>query len=291
MPKADIFIIRVQMKLQNEMIVFIRKDAESWANFELQDGVQALPKYDLCIMIPEGKVGSVTDYRVLPSLRQEKFHKDASRWATHYAILTKFLQSQKTTLFVCEDELELFESYITQIETAAKGGIQLLSATETPSQAYIIDRDTAKIIQENAYTFYANLDVILNDLQKLKLIQTTQLPILKKLQSPSQTLLNLGFFALLFLAFVGLFLMLCPLNSFITKDSVSLSEVLAPEETIVGTQGAGVSSLQNSVVPVNKHSLFLCLFTPQHKHAAFVFTNDKLNNFIGNLFPTLISMR
>lgn len=279
------------MKLQNEMIVFIRKDAESWTKFEVQDGVQALPKYEMYIMISDGKVGSVTDYRVLPSLRQEKYYKEISRWATHYAILTKFLQSQKTTLFVCEDDLELSESHIAQIETATKGGVHLLAGTETPSQAYIIDRETAKIIQANAYTFYANLDVILNDLQKLKLIQTTQLPILKKLQAPSQTLLDFGFFALLVFAFIGYFFMLCPLNSFITKDCISLGEVLATEETIVGAQGAGVSSLQNSMGPVDKRSLFLCLLTPQHKDTTLIFTDDKLNNLVGNLLPTLFSMR
>ena len=83
------------MRLQNEKVLFIRNTSETWDAFENQDGIQALPKYESFIMIPDGKVGSKIDYRVVPNYRNPKYEAEASRWATHYAAITLFLKSDK----------------------------------------------------------------------------------------------------------------------------------------------------------------------------------------------------
>lgn len=237
------------MKLQNENIIFLRNTGESWAAFESQDGVHALPKYETFIMIPEGKVGSYVDYRVIPTLRQEKFHKEASRWATHYAVISLFLKSEKEYLFVCEDALELQEIQISQIEATAKTpGIKLLAPK---AQAYLLDKATAKIIQDNAYIFYANWGEIISDLNKLNLIELEEIPILKKIGSTSTTLLHIIFVIILLGMSACIFLLLCPLDGFWTKNLVSLTEVTTPKETIIGAKGAGMSSSQDSMVAID----------------------------------------
>lgn len=237
------------MKLQNEKIVFLRNTGESWASFEIQDGIKALPKYDSFIMIPEGKVGSTVDYRVVPKLRVEKHHKEASRWATHFATIAQFVKSDKEYLFVCEDNIELLEAQIIQIEEAAKTpGIKILAPE---GKAYILDKATAKIIQDNAYIFYANWQQILLDLKELNLINLEYIPILKKIDSTSTILLHIFFIVLLLGLALGLFLLLCPLDGFWSKSIISLAEVTTAKEAVVGTQGAGVCSHQNSMVAVD----------------------------------------
>jgi hypothetical protein len=237
------------MKLQNEKIVFLRNTGESWAQFENQDGVRALPKYDSFIMIPEGKVGSTVDYRVTPKLRQEKYHKEASRWATHFATIAQFVKSDKTYLFVCEDSIELLEAQIPQIEEVTKTpGIKILAPE---GKAYILDKETAKIIQDNGYIFYANWGQILQDLKNLNLINLETIPILKKIGSTSSILLHIFFIVLLLTLALGIFLLLCPLDGFWTKNIISLTKVTATEETVVSAQGAGVCSSQDSMLAVD----------------------------------------
>jgi hypothetical protein len=237
------------MKLQNEKIVFLRNTGESWAQFEKQDGIQALPKYDSFIMIPEGKVGSTVDYRVIPKLRQEKYQKEASRWATHFATIAQFLKSDKTHLFVCEDNIELLEAQIQQIEEATKTpGIKILGPK---AQAYIVDKETAKIIQDNAYIFYANWEEIISDLNKLNLIELEEIPILKKIGSTSTILLHILFVILLLGMSACIFLLFCPLDGFWTKNSISLAEVPTAKEAVICAQGAGVSCSQDSMVTID----------------------------------------
>jgi len=237
------------MKLQNEKIVFLRNTGDSWDKFENQDGVQALPKYESFIMIPEGKVGSTVDYRVIPKLRQEKYHKEASRWATHFAIIAQFIKSNKDYLFVCEDGLELLEAQISQIETAAKTpGIKILAPE---ARAYIVDKETAKIIQDNGYIFYANWEVFLNDMKNLNLINLELILILKKIDSTFTTFFHLFFIVLLFCLALGLFVLLCPLDGFWTKNSISFTEVTTAKEAVVSTKGAGMSCSQDSMLAVD----------------------------------------
>lgn len=237
------------MKLQNEKNVFLRNTGESWASFEIQDGIQALPKYDSFIMIPEGKVGSSVDYRVIPKLRVEKHNKEASRWATHFATISQFINSDKDYLFVCEDDIELLESHISQIEVATKTpGIKIIAPK---AQAYIVDKATAKIIQDNAYIFYTNWEQILLDLKNLNLINLEYVPILKKIGTTSSILIHIFFIVLLLAFALGLFVLLCPLNGFWSKNTISLAEVTTAKEAVMSAEGAGMCSHQNSVVAVN----------------------------------------
>ena len=237
------------MKLQNEKIVFLRNTGESWASFENQDGVHALPKYDSFIKIPEGKVGSTVDYRVIPKLRHEKYHKEASQWATHFATIAQFVKSDKEHLFVCEDNIELMEAHISQIEDAAKTqGIKILAHG---AQAYIVDKATAKIIQENAYIFYANWEQILQDLKNLNLINLDEILILKKIGTTSTTLLHIFFIILLLTMALGLFVLLCPLDGFWTKNCISFAEVTTTKEAVMGAERTGMCSHQDSMLAVD----------------------------------------
>lgn len=236
------------MKLKDEKLVFLRSTGENWDNFEAQDGVHALPKYDSFITIPDGKIGSLVDYRVIPTLRNEANYTDASRWATHYAVIAEFLKSNKTRMFVCEDTLELPENTVNQIEQLTPSGIKLLANSEKPSQAYILDRTTAKIIQENAYIYYVDFDTMLQDMHKLQLIDLEHIPLLKK--RPNQTqIYNLILAALVPLFLFCIFVMLCPLNGFCgSKDVICPSEMLTPEIPSMRTEGAGMSSFQDTVI-------------------------------------------
>jgi hypothetical protein len=235
------------MKLKDEKIVFLRSTGEIWDDFETQDGVHALPKYDSFITIPDGKIGSLVDYRVIPTLRNEVNYTDASRWATHYAVIADFLKSKKSHMFVCEDTLELPENTVNQIEQLTPSGIKLLANSEKPTQAYILDRTTAKIIQENAYIYYVDFDTMLQHMYALKLIDLEHIPLLKK--RPNQTQINNLILAVLVLFFlICIFVMLCPLNGFCwSKDVISLSEMLTPEISSMRTEGAGMSSFQDTV--------------------------------------------
>jgi hypothetical protein len=237
------------MKLQDEKIVFIRNTGTSWSNFEKSDAVISLPKYDAFIMIPTGKIGSQIDYRVIPSMRKRENEKAAARWATHYAILSQFLDSDKKYLFVCEDDLELKSNHIILIENF-NSGILLLADTDMPAQAYIIDKPTAKTIITQSYIFYTNWDTMLIDMKNLNLIELTIQPVIKR--SWDYTLFfEICFILLLLAASICMFFMLCPLNSFRSKNSISLTEVLTTEEPIVCTEWAWVSSHQNTVIDVD----------------------------------------
>lgn len=233
----------------NAKVVFLRNTTESWAQFEIQDGVTELPKYEYFIIIPTGKVGKLVDYRVLPSLRTEENESEASRWATHFAVLALFLKSDKSYLFVCEDAIELNANSIPQIEKIAESpGLHILAPK---AQAYIIDKLTAKIIVENAYLYYARWDIILDDLHKLNLINKTQNHLLKKVPESYTWLFEYLFIVLLLLTGIVLFYMLCPFNGFFTQNLISLAEVLTPKEAVVSAEGAGVSSHQDTVINVD----------------------------------------
>jgi hypothetical protein len=219
------------MILQNEHIVFIRNTAESWDMFENQDGIVALPKYESIMMISKQNIGNKTDIRVASHLRYDKHKIDAARWATHLGILHSFMKSNKNYLFVCEDDRVLNESDIKSIEDfGRKGGLQLLACDSKKSKAYVIDKSTAKIITENTYLFYTDLDNILEDIKKLSLIHIEYNPLLQKKEVINSSLVNLIFvFFVLFLG-LGIFYILCPFNSFSTKNLICLTKMFTSKE-------------------------------------------------------------
>jgi hypothetical protein len=238
------------MKLTDTKIVFLRNKSETWELFESTCGVQALPKYDMFIMIPEGKIGSRLDYRVIPSLRNKKNYPQTSRWATHYAIIAEFLKSPQETLFVCEDGIEIKSYQISAIESLIleknKGMIFLTESNL--AQAYIIDKHTAKIIIDNIYTYYNDFETMLKDMKKLDLIHIENRSLLNQIQNNNNPLLNLKYFSfnpsyLLFLIFflililcLSYFLPLHPSNSTLfSKNLIGSAKVFAPKETLVST--------------------------------------------------------
>ena len=186
--------------LQNQKIIFLRNVSDNWDRFSNQDGVHALPKYTMYNMVPEGKVGTEIDYRVIPTLRNKNHRKEASRWATHFVAISQFLEQKEADyLFVCEDSIELQESQIKQIEQSLKTpGLTILSED---ASAYTMDKAAAKIIQQNAYIYYNTWQNILRDIKTLNLIEVKEDLILKKSTKPfiDFELLIIGLFTLLLL--------------------------------------------------------------------------------------------
>lgn len=222
------------MILQNEKIVFIRNNVESWDVFENQDGIVALPKYESIMNICKNTIGNKTDIRVATHLRYDKHKIDAARWATHVGILHRFLKSDKNYLFVCEDDRILNESDIKSIEEfGAKGGLQLLACDSKKSKAYIVDKPTSKIITEHTYLFYTDLDNILEDIKKLNLIHVEYNSLIKKRVEFNSVLINLLFIFNILLFGLGIFYMLYPFNGFRAKNLISLTKMFTAKEAIV----------------------------------------------------------
>ena len=217
--------------------VFIR--TETWDLFEAQDGVAQLPNYESFNMI--SSVGSITDYRVVPRYRgiQEK----ASQWSTHYAIISRFLKSNKTHLFICEDTLELTEENVSQIKQLKQEGVVLLDQT---AKAYIIDRKAAQTIIDNCYTFYESLHAMFMDMQSLGLVKIEEKLILQKIKD-----YNLYFnvaTALFIICMLLIILALFNPNDWFQTSSnqhgISLAEMPTAEEAVMSTEGAGMSGCQ-----------------------------------------------
>ena len=245
--------------------VFIRNTAESWDLFEVQDGVAQLPNYESFKMISPDSVGSMIDYRVVPRYRagtKAVKNGSANQWATHYAIITRFLKTNKSRLFLCEDTLELTEENVSQIKQLQQEGVVLLAAA---AKAYIIDRPAAQAVIDNCYTFYESLHAMLIDMQKLGIIHVEEKPILQKIKDYNvyfnvATALFIICMLLILLALSG---SLEPRNWFApssSQKSISLAEMSAPKEAVMSAQGARVSSLQavdpSSLQAVDMSSLY-----------------------------------
>jgi len=221
------------MKIQEEQIVIIKNDIQTFDLFEEQSGIKALPKREIYSMIPAGRIGGSSDVRVSPNQRTSANHAAASRWATHHAILSIFIKSNFNWLLLIEDTCTFSESSIEQIEKTVGSGITLLNENAT---AYIVDKLTAKSIIENIGSFYAPLHTSLQDVEKLGLIRINNLYILE----PFKPNTLLYYYLPLFLGFVlamCLFFMLCPYDRFFTKKGISLSKMFASEEAVVSGKG------------------------------------------------------
>ena len=186
-------------------------------------------------MVPEGKVGTEIDYRVIPTLRNKNHRKEASRWATHFASITQFLEQKESDyLFVCEDSIQLPKSQIKQIEQLLKNpGLTILS---NDGSAYTMDRAAAKIIQQNAYIYYDTWQNILHDLKTLNLIEVKEDFILTKISKPfiDFDLLIIGLFTLLLLLIVtGLYIMSSPFNGPQSKNLIGFTKMFGPKESIM----------------------------------------------------------
>lgn len=222
------------------LTVFIRNSPETWDLFEAQDGVAQLPHNDSFKMISPDNIGSVVDYRVVPKYRGQ--HSSANQWATHYAIITLFLKSNKSHLFICEDTLELTEENVTQIKQIKQDGIVFLAPSAT---AYIIDRPAARAVIDNCYTFYESLHAMLVDMQKLGIIHIEEKPILQKIKD-----YNMYFNVATALFVICMLLIILalsnPNNWFVSggsQECISLAEMLTAKEAVMSTEGTRMGSL------------------------------------------------
>lgn len=222
--------------------VFIRRTPETWDLFEAQDGVAQLPNYESFKMISPDTVGSMIDYRVVPRYREGRKGQlvhQANQWSTHYAIISRFLKSNKTHLFLCEDALELTEENVSQIKQLKQEGIVLLDAQ---AKAYIIHRKAAQAVIDNCYTFYESFYTMLIDMNKLGLVHIEEKLILKKIKD-----YNLYFnVATVLFVICMLLIILAPNNWFVAsrnQQSISLTEMPTAKEAVIGTEGAGMGGL------------------------------------------------
>ena len=190
------------MFLSNESVFCIRnRNNDNWGDFDQQMSI--LPKREEFMMIEEQNVDKHT---ILTTMRKPEFHKKVAQWSTHMALLVLFVKKRPESkwLLVIEDSVQIGD-----LEQNAKPGLTLL---RPDASAYILDKNTAAIILENAKLFYADYGTILTDIAKLKLITINETPYLKSLKKPSPLLKYIPLY-LSFLLVLLLFLLLCPLNS------------------------------------------------------------------------------
>ena len=175
--------------------------------------------------------------------RYRGIQEKASQWSTHYAIISRFLKSNKTHLFICEDTLELTEENVSQIKQLKQEGVVLLDQT---AKAYIIDRKAAQTIIDNCYTFYESLHAMFMDMQSLGLVKIEEKLILQKIKD-----YNLYFnvaTALFIICMLLIILALFNPNDWFQTSSnqhgISLAEMPTAEEAVMSTEGAGMSGCQ-----------------------------------------------
>ena len=172
----------LNMRINEISTICIRTSAEQFDSFEEQSGIKEIPKRKSFMMISENQFSSFNEPRILPELRNNKdknIRQEIARWATHTAILSTFLKTEKAEwLFLIEDTVELNDYDIPNIENKVKAGINILSES---AKAYIIDRPTVKTLLQNAQIYYTPIDLYIDDLTTLGLIQKHHIFNLKQL--------------------------------------------------------------------------------------------------------------
>lgn len=169
------------MRLIDNTVICIRSTTEQYDYFEQQSGIKVFPKREMFTVVNEELLNGFNEPRIIPELRQKNLDSVA-QWVTHTAIMETFLKTTtKPWLYIIEDKVEFSEHSIQLIEASVKPGFNKL---ESQSSAYIVDRETAKIITRNAQIYYAPYDTYITDLAKLGLIQLHENIVLKKLSYP-----------------------------------------------------------------------------------------------------------
>jgi hypothetical protein len=159
------------MNLADEKVVFIRNSPESWDSFISLELIKAFPNHER--IDQTAVICSSTDARVSPEFRKPKYIQSATHWFINLQIMYRFVQSEKNYLFVCDDSIHIKDSIIKKIASLNIKGLILLADTK----AYIINRETARIIVTNSYIYYNDLLSVLQDLKNLNLIQLESMPI------------------------------------------------------------------------------------------------------------------
>ena len=247
------------MRLVDEQVVCLRKTSDNWCYFDEQSGIVRIPKREVFNMIPEGYVGYATDLRVFPQQRTKLHHAHASRWATYTAIIQLFIESKHDWLLLIEEDVQLSTSDIVRIESTAKPN----TLTILHEHAWLMDKTIAKIIVRNLRLYYAPIDAMLNDLEKLDLIKIDRLNNLSTIKKSYILLHYIGPLIVSILMCIGIYLMLNPPDCLVrAKEFISSAKVAAAKEAFGSGKWAGVSGLKDVIVAAQQAPLGLSMPTP-----------------------------
>jgi hypothetical protein len=210
------------MELDLEVIC-IKTNDESWDTFNENTVIKGFPKRIDIHLFKEGLLGTRFDTNVEPSKRYPKFYKDISRWATHLFCIGKFVkESEKQYLFVSESDLN-----VEDIQNMDKTGLMLFDAS---AKSYSMDKETATIILDNSLIYYTPFPQLLEDLEKLNLINVEKTQHFNKIQTFNYMPILLFFLFLLFFVL----LIFYPFYSPYAKRLIGLTKVLTPKIPMVG---------------------------------------------------------
>lgn len=165
------------MFLTKEKVICIKSNppAETWDYFNDKTEIINLPKRENVLAYPIGTLGSKFDYLIEPSCRTAANKPEIAKWATHMSIIANFLEGKNDWLFVVEDNINVND--LTSIVNTP--GLTLFDSN---AGCYLIDRNTAKAIQDNSRIYYAPLTQVFQELAKLQIIHinpSIEFPIIK----------------------------------------------------------------------------------------------------------------
>lgn len=233
------------MRLTEESVVCLRRTADNWCYFDEQSGIIRLPKRQVFNMIPDGEIGQDMDFRVFPPARKPLHYPHASRWATYTAVIQLFVESKHDWLLLMEENVQLNAADIEKIEaTAVPNTLVMLH-----ENAWLMDKTIAKIIVRNLRLYYAPLDAMLNDLEKLKLININRINILGDIKKSYILLHYLGPLIVSFLLCIGVYLLLHPPDCLRrAQELISSAKVAATKEAFMSGKWTGMSGLKDVIV-------------------------------------------
>lgn len=165
------------MFLNKETVICIKSNppAETWDYFNDKTEIINLPKRENVLAYPIGTLSSKFDYLVEPSCRTSIAQQEIAKWATHMSIIGNFLEGKTEWLFVVEDNINVSDLTI----ILEKPGLTLFDSN---AGSYLIDRNTAKAIQDNTKIYYAPLTQVFQELATLNIINinpSVEFPIIK----------------------------------------------------------------------------------------------------------------
>ena len=158
------------MILQDNTVICIKTNEETWDLFNSNYYVKEIPKRKQLLLLKEGIMGHIFDINVVPQFRKPEYYKSISFWASHIMALTSFVKEETSEwLLVIESDVDL--GYIHEPEK----GFTLLSSD---ARSYIVDRDTANIIINNSLVYYDSFLQTVKDMGALHLIEYREATIL-----------------------------------------------------------------------------------------------------------------
>jgi len=214
------------MILQDQTVICIKTDEETWDLFNDNYYIKELPKRQQLQLLKEGLLGHIFDINVASQFRKVEHYKSISLWATHMMALSKFVKEETTDwLVVIENQVNLEQIH------EPERGFTILAQN---AAAYIVDRHTAEIIIDNSLIYYDTFLKTIKDLNGLGLItiHETKTPF-SKLQK-NKLYFYLPFILVLLFALIVLF---SPLYSILTKGLVGFAKMTGTEEAMMSGKG------------------------------------------------------